>query len=636
MGAAARERGPMPSEERADRRFPYFHELELPEGAEGWREMYPDQYLPGHTERAREYEDAQFWIQDPNIGRRALRPWDVTVQEALDISYPQNMSRVIPLPDTLSMDFRFYGGYLYITLVPLEDEELIEERLPLFEERIAYQTEHFEELYDEVWKEDVKAIVEELRAIEIPEEFPRYVADEFVTEGHGTTETLDVIEAYHRLLEGLHAGWQRHFEFMTTSYGAYLAFFEFCKDAFPGIPDQAIAKMTQALDGDLYRPDAELSELARLADDLGEPVTSILLSDDDPDAKLERLEETAAGREFLEAFWDASDPWFFMSYGAGFFSADGCWLDDLEAPFDHLRSKLELLAEGESIDRDVEGAAAERERLFSEYRSYLTDEEDRETFEHLYRDCRRVYRYLDDHNFWVDHYLDTVVFRKMRDIGALLVTHDMLEEPDDIFWFTQYEVHELLVELGRAWGEGQGGFVSDRWKHRVEERKEIHEALESWEPTPALGRPPAEVEDTLYKSHMGIDTAKVQRWLDELEGEDVDAEEPDVITGFGASEGVVEGVCRVVLDPEDLDRVGDGEILVAPATNPSWSPAFSRIAAAVTNTGGITHHAATVCREFGLPAVVGTEVATKRLRSGDRVRVDGAAGRVEILERAEG
>ena len=94
---------------------------------------------------------------------------------------------------------------------------------------------------------------------------------------------------------------------------------------------------------------------------------------------------------------------------------------------------------------------------------------------------------------------------------------------------------------------------------------------------------------------------------------------------------MAEGVARVILHPEQLRELQQGEILVASSTSPSWTPVFGRIAAAVLDSGGIMCHAAIVAREYGLPAVIGTGSATKRIKTGDRLRVDANAGVVEIL-----
>jgi pyruvate,water dikinase len=123
----------------------------------------------------------------------------------------------------------------------------------------------------------------------------------------------------------------------------------------------------------------------------------------------------------------------------------------------------------------------------------------------------------------------------------------------------------------------------------------------------------------------GITTERVRDWA--AAGDD----DGTTLTGFAGSPGIAEGTARVVLE---IDRLGDllpDEILVVPVTSPSWTPVFGKIAAAVSDIGGIMSHAAIVSREYGLPAVVGTGNATSRIKTGDRVRVDGNAGTVTIV-----
>src|ERR1019366_1555420 len=92
-----------------------------------------------------------------------------------------------------------------------------------------------------------------------------------------------------------------------------------------------------------------------------------------------------------------------------------------------------------------------------------------------------------------------------------------------------------------------------------------------------------------------------------------------------------EGVTRGVLTVDEFDEVRDGDILVCQMTNPAWVVLFTKIAGLVTDTGGTTSHPAVLAREFGIPAVVGTSVATHRIVTGDRLRIDGSPGPVEIL-----
>jgi pyruvate,water dikinase len=102
------------------------------------------------------------------------------------------------------------------------------------------------------------------------------------------------------------------------------------------------------------------------------------------------------------------------------------------------------------------------------------------------------------------------------------------------------------------------------------------------------------------------------------------------LTGLAVSAGVVEGRARVVLDIADAD-LAPGDILVTVATDPSWSPAFVAIGGMVTEVGGLMTHGAVIAREYGLPAVVGVERATRLIRDGQQIRVHGTDGYVEIL-----
>jgi pyruvate,water dikinase len=122
----------------------------------------------------------------------------------------------------------------------------------------------------------------------------------------------------------------------------------------------------------------------------------------------------------------------------------------------------------------------------------------------------------------------------------------------------------------------------------------------------------------------GITTDRISAWLK-------GPADSSRLEGMAASPGIVEGPARVIRSPDELDQILDGEILVAPVTAPSWAPVFSKISATVTDIGGMMSHAAIVCREYGLPAVTATGSASSVIKTGQRLRVDGSAGTVEVL-----
>ncbi|GAA4736983.1 PEP/pyruvate-binding domain-containing protein [Actinomycetospora chibensis] len=182
-----------------------------------------------------------------------------------------------------------------------------------------------------------------------------------------------------------------------------------------------------------------------------------------------------------------------------------------------------------------------------------------------------------------------------RRIGQHLVHAGVLAEVDDVFLLT-------AEELAAGVGEDIADLVARRRRRRAQ-----HQALRI--PNHWAGQP------------------------DLLDDAGEDAAVGDVITGVGVSNGVVEGVARVVTSPDFADVLPD-EILVAPTTDPSWSSIMFVSAGLVVDIGGALSHAAVVARELGLPCVVSTRTGTRALRTGDRVRVDGGAGTVTILERA--
>jgi pyruvate,water dikinase len=145
-------------------------------------------------------------------------------------------------------------------------------------------------------------------------------------------------------------------------------------------------------------------------------------------------------------------------------------------------------------------------------------------------------------------------------------------------------------------------------------------------PLPALGIPPEFITEPLTVMLWGITQESVQEWLG------VDGQDGGELRGVAASAGKATGRARVIIDPEQLHEVEDGDILVCRITAPSWAPVFSRLSAAVSDVGGIMAHTAIVCREYGLPAVVGTGFATTSIRTGQLIEVDGNTGVVRIVE----
>ena len=216
-----------------------------------------------------------------------------------------------------------------------------------------------------------------------------------------------------------------------------------------------------------------------------------------------------------------------------------------------------------------------------------------------------------DHHFYIDQGTNARLRTVLIAVGKKFVEHDILDDAEDIV-FLRY--NELRALVGDASAYDARDLVSDR-------RDEYEEAT-SKRPPDWLGSATEEALAFPYAGLWGF-PEKFYRKPSTKAGE---------ITGLAASPGVIEAKARVITTMDQFDSVEDGEILVCRMTNPAWVVLFTRISGLVTDAGGTTSHSAVVSREFGLPAVVGTSVATMDVKTGDTLRVNGTTGIVEILK----
>jgi len=598
-------------------RFPSPFEMPTPPGAEGWQDLYA--YSSAFSEDRREYEDSMFWFMDGVHIPEVLPPWDATIMEYALIALSAYNTRHYVIPPARGVDIRILNGYIYLSPVGVTDPAEIEARVPEFMERAGYYFQNWDTLYA-AWLPKVRAVIDELEGVSfepLPDREPLAV----ITEGRGLGSGYDLIGSYDRLLQLVLKLWTYHFEFLNLGYAAYLDFFGYCKAQFPSIPDQAIAKMVAGVHVDLFQPDDELKKLAALAVELGVDAQLEYGSAEDV---LARLAADPAGAQWVAA-WDASkQPWFNFSAGSGFYHTDKVWLEHLDIPLGFVRSYVAKVRRGEPLERPIQAVSAERDRIVAEYGELIDTPEDRATFQAKLGLARTVFPYVENHNFYVEHWGNSIVWRKMRDLGSVFVKEGFFTEPEDIFLLGRNEVPDAIFDLYHGWAVGIPSRGPAYWGKELPRRKGILDALRQWSPPPALGVPPEVITEPFTIMLWGITSDSVKQWLG---GADADGG----LSGFAASPGIAEGPARVVLSADGIGDLQDGEILVAPLTAPSWAPIFGKIAATVTDVGGIMSHAAIVCREYGLPAVTGTAFGTKTIKTGQRLRVDGNTGQVTIL-----
>ena len=215
-----------------------------------------------------------------------------------------------------------------------------------------------------------------------------------------------------------------------------------------------------------------------------------------------------------------------------------------------------------------------------------------------------------DHHFYIDQGANAHLRLVLIAIGRKLVEMGRLDQPDDVLFLRYNELRALIGDPAAI--DARGIVVVQRAKRTAAEQLRPRDWIGTVTPS-QLAFP--------YLVNWGYpDRFYQQQSKDERK-----------VTGLGASPGVVEGIARVVRTVEEFDEVRDGDILVCQMTNPAWVVLFTKIAGLVTDTGGTTSHPAVLAREFGIPAVIGTSVATQRIVTGDRLKVDGSTGLVEIF-----
>ena len=224
-----------------------------------------------------------------------------------------------------------------------------------------------------------------------------------------------------------------------------------------------------------------------------------------------------------------------------------------------------------------------------------------------------------DHHFYIDQGANAHVRLVLVAVGEKLVEMGVLDRPDDVVLF---RYNELRAFIGNPTGiDGRAIVAAARTKR---------EAAEKVQPRDWVGTVTATQLAFPYLNLWGFPD-KFTRSQVQVHGQ---------VSGIAGSPGIVEGVARVVMSEAEFDSLEEGEILVCQMTNPAWQVLYGKIIAVVTDAGGTVSHPAVLAREYGIPAVVGTSVGTIKIKTGDRLRVNGTGvkdaegivrGIVEIL-----
>lgn len=473
---------------------------------------------------------------------------------------------------------RIFHGYAYFAFdagVPADEEAAADERR-------AQAYGDFASRLEAYWRDEalpeIRAIERRIRAIDVD-----------------GLPAAELAEAWATAWADAARAWVMHFYVVRGAYHPTDVLADLYEKAVPGAAANEAVSLIQGGNSTLQEVATATERLADLAQDLPAVRDRLMAA---PPPTVAELEAVEGG----DAFVSALTP-FLEEHGHL-----GQAFDDLALPSWADEPSILLGELGQRLKHPPERAAARAERLrhdaaarADEIRARLAEDPDTlARFEEALALARSVGPLTEVHNYWIDRMMLARLRSLALRVGRRLVREGSLERDEDALFL---HVDEIADTIRRP-----------RQRHSlVTERRTEHDRHRALQPPRVLGRP--------------INPADYGRF----DSVPRDQESATELKGVGASAGVVRGPARVALGPDDFARVQPGDIVVCPASNPSWVPVFAIAGGLVTNTGGVLAHAAVVAREFGLPAVVGVTGATTTITDGRTVEIDGTAGTVRLL-----
>ncbi|MFC2050710.1 PEP-utilizing enzyme [Chloroflexota bacterium] len=499
----------------------------------------------------------------------------------------------VSLPTTRGWDVRFIDGYPYPTVIETSEQEA-KEREPVFRERIRPYIEDF----DAVWERRKADLVNAYQELKKKYGLKKY-------EDIKKLSNIDLLDLFDDYMQVDRLQWDVHMELMMPAFYLFGLFDQMCRELLGfGHTDPLFAKLMAGFDSMLFRFNKEIWRLGNRAAELG--LDGLFSATKDNKVLLSKLEDSDTGRKWLEEYYD-----FLEVHGwrneRMIDWATPSWLEEPSLGIPLI--KVAITTEGAyTIDERRERAAREREEAEKEVLSKVAEEQ-REWFGALMKGAQKAGCWSEDHTYYCELY-DMALGRWVtREIGRRFAEAGVIDDPEDIYFLIADEIEKALIPMGKV-----------KLHRYVNTRKKEWEGYLKLTPKPYYGNIEM-VQEMLRKDPIITVSTSAPVVREELKAD---------LYGAASAPGVAEGVARIIMTEDKLAEIQPGEILVAPGTSAPWTPAFEIIKGLITDGGGALSHAVIVAREYGIPAVTGCLEATKKLKTGDRVRVDGNLGVVYI------
>jgi pyruvate,water dikinase len=506
-----------------------------------------------------------------------------------------NAAETLQLPTTKGWGYRVVDGYPYLTAMRTTEEEA-KAREPVFREKIKPFIENFDGVWNplkmelmEVYKEAKESRglrewddIKKLSNIELLKFFLDYAF--VINRKEAETHMLMLVATNY--VNGL-------FQQMWREI--------FGKEA-PIDPD--FSRLMAGFEAQDILVVREMWKLARKAVDMG---LEDAFKPEDNKEILKELEKTDKGKKWFKEYRE-----FLMEHGwrcERMHSYDTpAWVERPSLAIG--RVKVLMSQKTFAFDDDRERIIQEREKAEKEVLAKLPMEQ-REWFRTLMKSAQKSGYWSEDHTYFCDFQVGAMGHWIATEIGRRFAEAGCIDSPEDVHFLHAHEIRKAAVPLGDV-----------NLRSYVERRKEVWEKALKTDPPKFLGNI-EKAQDVLRSDPTLSVSTQMPIVREELKAD---------LYGAAAAPGVVEGVARVIMGADQLSELQEGDILVAPGTSAAWTVAFSFIKGLITDGGGALSHPVIMAREYGIPGVAGCLEATQKIKTGQRVKVDGNLGVVYILD----
>jgi phosphohistidine swiveling domain-containing protein len=599
----------------------------------GYKQEFGSQpFVAGPVRPFRVADNARYWLRDSLHFSEGMVPASIAFLDDAQTWGAQLGAEIVGVPPTRGSVNRLAGTHVYIGTIDVDTPWQVQARAARFGAYVTPILADFGRYWDQ-------------RAGELTAAYDYLDHLDLAALGNGELwAAVKDAYAFHR------RAWFIHFEVMYVLTANYLAFYGLAEEI--GLEGSQVSSFLAGEQTFYARTDEELWRLAGLARDLGVDSPLRHAAPADALSQLKTLPNGPAWLSHLDGF--------LATYGQR--TEETCRVDTpswIEDPSPALYAIGSFLARPAGFDFHAarQASLAERDARIEAARRQLSGPSLRRFNEALASNQAANFAWWnEEHNYLIDRRAAIPARRAILELGARLAADDVLDSPDDLFYLFKPEFFDVMEDPGDASKGGalKGGALKGsalkggaRWAELRALIPDRRAYFEHWKtrgpqlPT-MLGTIPDTVPDPIMIEVFGLSGHFLETLRGAAGGHDsaTGSAAPEgaatesaatEIRGFPAARGVVEGTARVITSVADIGVIEPGDILVCGGTTTEWTPVFGIITACVCDTGGSLTHAAIVSREYGIPCVVGTAIATQVIKTGDRIRVDGRAGTVHVL-----